>query len=112
MAIAPPVDPRTVAAPCPKRAYRNVRPLNDQFPQTNRRLPGASVKPAPAQATVGDVERATGMESITVCDMRRLIRVKNSPSAAAEISAAPTRQEGSSGDIVSILRNAPSVYIS
>jgi len=72
---------------------------------------GSSAPILTPKAAVASTSDTAGPESITVRAMRRLMREKDSPSAATEIGQAQIRQEGSAGNIVSILRNAPSVYV-
>ncbi|GBR36199.1 TonB-dependent receptor [Neoasaia chiangmaiensis NBRC 101099] len=64
---------------------------------------------AQASTSIGSV--SGGSESIQVRAMRRLLREKDSPSAVTEIGAAQIRQTGATGSVVSLLRNAPSVYV-
>ncbi|WP_084367232.1 TonB-dependent receptor [Neokomagataea thailandica] len=49
-------------------------------------------------------------ETITVRALRRLQREKDAPSAVTEISKSDVRANSSAGNIVTLLRNAPSVY--
>jgi len=53
---------------------------------------------------------ANNAESVEVRVARRLLREKDAPSAVTEISTAQVRQNSAAGNIVSLLRNAPSVF--
>lgn len=75
-------------------------------------VPAAAPVAAPAVATTVAANTAPPdqMESIMIRAQRRLLREQDSPSAVTEIGQTQIRMSGAAGNIVSLLRNAPSVY--
>jgi iron complex outermembrane recepter protein len=75
---------------------------------------GTPHRPARAASTSTTTETSATQqgrtESILVRAQRRMQREKDSPSAVTEIGTAQVRQNSSAGNIVTLLRNAPSVF--
>ncbi|WP_256887542.1 TonB-dependent receptor [Acidomonas methanolica] len=91
-----------------KAAPVTATPAPAATAQTSTTLPPATTEHnAAAQASIDN----SSPESIQVRAMRRLIREKDSPSAVTELGARQISANGSMGSIVTLLRQAPSVYV-